>query len=315
MSQPPSTEMSNPIQDFYSEFSRYTNVPIVNTSGGDLAAWFRAADTEAMTLQEVLAARQQRSLWITLFAIGLLALSAVLLHNPVPQLLCPVAVFFMILYFERVRKERIVFRFTTLRLLSENLRIVIAAQGKPELLSYIFSQRRHSVHAVVHLTKLACKACEAYLTSKSRSLGDDGTNEPWEQWKSEQGRYFGIASEREKRRSKLGKYTFNAAFSAVGLIALGLGFWTFWFPDAMSSDLFRFALALAAGMGSMGLAYINYVRERKAFDQSLDYAHMNRILNDMAAKATPATSDVEILVASEAMEEQGRWAVRMAGHF
>jgi hypothetical protein len=92
--------------------------------------------------------------------------------------------------------------------------------------------------------------------------------------------------------------------------ALGLGV----VPGLADLLAARLLLALAAAVGSMGLAYISFVRERKAFDQSLDYAHMNKLFQRQLSNSVDTPSGRRQLL-GEALDEHRRWAVRMAGQF
>ena len=130
----------------------------VGPSSQSLSAWMEVADTSAIEIRQRLDQTKNTALCVTLFSIFCLAVLAVVLRTPAPQVLCPFAVFLMILFSDRQRCRADVFRFTALRLTAETLRIIQAVHFKPDSLAMVLSSRRLSTHAVV---ELAAKACEA----------------------------------------------------------------------------------------------------------------------------------------------------------
>ena len=81
--------------------------------------YFVDADSRAMHLQVNLVKEQKNGLTIALAFIFLLAISAYLLRIASLQVLCPVAVFLMIQYLDRLRKSQTTFHFASSRLAAE----------------------------------------------------------------------------------------------------------------------------------------------------------------------------------------------------
>lgn len=63
-----------------------------------------------------------------------MAISAYLLRIASLQVLCPVAVFLMIQYLDRLRKSQTTFHFVSSRLATETLRVMGSVRSKPLLL-------------------------------------------------------------------------------------------------------------------------------------------------------------------------------------
>ena len=96
--------------------------------------YFADADSRAMHLQANLVKEQKNGLTIALASIFLLATSTYLLRIASLQVLCPVAVFLMIQYLDRLRKSQTTFHFVSSRLAAESLRVMGAVRSKPLLL-------------------------------------------------------------------------------------------------------------------------------------------------------------------------------------
>jgi hypothetical protein len=286
----------------------------IPTAEETLEGWYALADLTALNEQKRLATSQRHGLAITVCAIVALASAAFFWGNPVPQVLCPVAVFFFILYLDRLRRSTDSFRFAALRLAAETLRILLAVRERPALFVRALEEGRRGSHAV---RELASMACDAVLETFPDTLVEgvsQHTTRAWKNWLNEQVVYFREARQREQERARWGKRIFSTAFWGVAFIATGLGVWVWLYQPASAAPLFRGLLALAAACGSTGLAVINYVRERKAIDQSFDYAHMCRRFESYP-KSKVEAPESDLALVSEAMAEHGRWAVRMAGHF
>ena len=85
--------------------------------------YFSDADSRAMHLQTNLV-KEKNGLTIALASIFLLATSAYLLRTASLQVLCPVAVFLMIQFLDRLRKSQTTFHFVSSRLAAETLRVM-----------------------------------------------------------------------------------------------------------------------------------------------------------------------------------------------
>lgn len=280
----------------------------MSSGNQSLSAWMKVADTSAMEVQHSLEQIKNTALRVTLASIVCLAVLAVVLRTPAPQVLCPFAVFLMILFSDWQRKQSDVFRFTALRLAAETLRIIQAVQHKPDQIAMVLSSRRLSTHAVVSLAAKACEASRVLLADKQQQPNEHVGKGFWSAWTSEQGAYYGSASAREKNRAMRARSVFNAAFGFVGVVGVAAAIWSLSAPAQMATDAFRILMAIASATGSCGLAYMSYVRDRKAFDQSLDYGHMCRVFRY-------DKPDFESIAVNESMSEHVRWALRMAGHF
>jgi hypothetical protein len=272
-----------------------------------LAAWMEAADASAMEVQHRLNRTKNTALRVTLVSIACLAVLAVVLRTPAPQVLCPFAVFLMILFSDWQRSQVDVFRFAALRLTAETLRIIQAVQYKPDQLAMVLSSRRFSTHAVASLAASACEASRILFSGKAQQASEEGQGF-WASWMSEQEAYYGRASAREKGRAKWARKVFNTAFGFVGFVGIAAAVWSLSAPDQIATDAFRIFMAVASAIGSCGLAYMSYVRDMKAFDQSFDYGHMSRVFRHDGP-------DIESIAVNESMSEHIRWALRMAGHF
>jgi hypothetical protein len=280
----------------------------LNALRQSLDAWLRFADETAIDVQLRINRTKKMALRLTLLSIVCLAVLAVVLRTPAPQVLCPFAVFLMILFSDWQRTQDQVFRFTSLRLTAETIRIVKAVQHKPEQLSMVLSSRRFSTHAVVALAARACDASRSLLAGiakEANTLNDQGT---WFAWMDEQGAYYRKASARESSRARRARRLFNAAFGFVGVVGIAGAAWSLAVPELIATDTFRIFMAVASATGSSGLAYMTYVRDKKAFDQSLDYGHMARVFRHEGP-------DIDSVTVNESMSEHVRWALRMAGHF
>ncbi|ARV17605.1 hypothetical protein AEP_00645 [Curvibacter sp. AEP1-3] len=281
--------------------------------------YFADADSRAMELQANLVRDQNIALKITVVFILLLAISAYLLRTVSLQSLCPVAVFLMIQYLDRLRKSKTTFRFVSSRLTAETLRVIGAARSKPLLLDLIVSTRGLSTHLVAEESAVACGASKALLSTQSsrvaKKLGPSA--DFWSDWVDEQTKYYLKAGTREIVRSKKGISIFNLAFTLVALIGIGSSIWSVFDVSAVRSDAFRALMAFATLIGSCGLAYINFVKDRKAFDQSFDYDHMYKVLSGSINPRVVAQEGAvfERMVVTETLNEHLRWALRMAGHF
>jgi hypothetical protein len=117
------------------------------------------------------------------------------------------------------------------------------------------------------------------------------------------------ASQREAQLSRRARLCFRGAFLLVALVGVVLGIWALIEPQAAAQPLYRQLLAAASGLGSAGLAWITLARERKCFEQSIDYGHMHALFAGVPGNAQDG------LLVCEAVAEHTRWAVRMAGHF
>lgn len=277
-------------------------------SAQSLSEWMEIADAEAIKLQRSLESTKTSALWVTLISIVLLAALAVVLRTPAPQVLCPFAVFLMILFNDGLRSGADVFRFTSLRLTAETLRIIQAVQNMPTQLGMVLSSRSLSRHAVVALASNACEASKQLISSKNPDVQARDSSDLWTHWANGQKAYYAKAAARERSRAQHARKIFNAAFGFVGLVGIFAGIWSLYDPTRLSSDSFKIVMALASATGSSGLAYINYVRDKKAFDQSLDYGHLAQVFDFTGA-------EFESVLVNESMIEHVRWALRMAGHF
>lgn len=273
-----------------------------------LAAWMEAADASAIEVQHRLNQTKNTALRVTLVSIVCLAVLAVVLRTPAPQVLCPFAVFLMILFSDRQRGQADVFRFTALRLAAETIRIIQAVQCKPDQLAMVLSSRRFSTHAVVSLASKACEASRTLFAGNAQQASEHEGQGFWAAWISEQEAYYRKASAREKSRAKWARSVFNAAFGFVGFVGVAAAVWSLSAPAQMSTDAFRISLAVASATGSCGLAYMSHVRDKKAFDQSFDYGHMAQVFQLDGP-------DLESVIVNESISEHARWALRMAGHF
>jgi hypothetical protein len=281
--------------------------------------YFADADSRAMKLQANLVKDQKNALTIALVSIFLLAISAYLLRTVSLQVLCPVAVFLMIQYLDRLRKSKTTFLFVSSRLTAETLRVMGAARSKPLLLDLIVSTRGLSTHLVAEESAHAFEASKALPSPQSsRSEEKPGPSADfWGNWVDEQTKYYLKAGTREVARSKKGISIFNLAFTLVALIGIGASIWSVFDASAVGSDVFRALMAIASLIGSSGLAYINFVKDRKAFDQSFDYDHMYKVLSGNINPRFVAREGAlfERMVVTETLNEHLRWALRMAGHF
>lgn len=280
---------------------------------------FAEADSRANELQHKLVSSQKMGLTITIAVIFFLAISAFAARMPSLQVLCPVAVFLMIQYLGHLRKSRSTFKFVSARLTAETLRVMFAAQEKPQLLDMIVSTRSMSTHPVAEESVLASESfCALQSQGSSYAVTGSAVNiDFWGKWLEEQTAYYASASCRERQLGKRGVWIINSAFSLVALVGLGASFWNIFDASAAGSESFRALMASASLIGSCGLAYINFVKDRKAFDQSFDYDHMHQVLagNIKPRANTRDGEDFERLVVSESLNENMRWALRMAGHF
>jgi hypothetical protein len=281
--------------------------------------YFANADSRAMRLQANLVKDQKNALTIALVFIFLLAISAYLLRTVSLQALCPVAVFLMIQYLDRLRKSKTTFLFVSSRLTAETLRVMGAARSKPLLLDLIVSTRGLSTHLVAKESADACEVSKALVSAhSSRSEKTPGSSADfWGDWVREQTKYYLKAGTREVARSKKGISIFNLAFTLVALIGIVASIWSVFDASAVGSDVFRALMAIASLIGSCGLAYINFVKDRKAFDQSFDYDHMYKVLSGNINPRVVAREGAlfERMVVTETLNEHLRWALRMAGHF
>ena len=280
---------------------------------------FAEADKKAMDLQGVLAQRQNVCLAVTLVSICLLAVLAFAMRTAALQVLCPVAVFFMIQYLDYLRKSENTFHFVSSRLTAETLRVIGAARDKSALLDMIVSTRSLSTHPVAEVSARACQSAYELLSPHTNGLAvqlESNTNF-WDSWLTGQTGYYIRASNRELARGRRGKTLFNLAFTLVALIGLGASVWSISNPAAIGSDVFRTLMTMASLIGSCGLAYINFVKDRKAFDQSFDYDHMYQVLSgSINSREIPRDGEAfERLVVTATLNEHMRWALRMAGHF
>jgi hypothetical protein len=268
-------------------------------------------------LQQQLIARQKLGLTLALLTIFLLASVALVLRTPAPQVLCPVAVFLMIQYLDHLRKSERTFQFASLRLAAETLRVLGAARDKPALIDLIVSTRGLSSYPVADLSAQACEASRDLPGSDADKAVTPVPADHWGRWLNDQTAYYAHASSRERLRGKQGLWVFNAAFTCVALIGLGACMWSLLDATAVASDLFRVFMATASVLGSCGLAYINFVKDRKAFDQSLDYDRMHKVFTGTLHPRVSerAGEPFERMVVTESLNEHMRWALRMAGHF
>ena len=273
-----------------------------------LTAWMEAADAAAMEVQRRLDRTKNTALRVTLASIGCLAVLAVVLRTPAPQVLCPFAVFLMILFNDWQRSQRDVFRFAALRLTAETIRIIRAVQYKPDQLAMVLSSRMFSTHAVVSLAARSCDAGRTLLAANTQEVRERESHGFWAAWISEQAAYYDKASVREKGRAKWARNVFNTAFGFVGFVGIAAAVWSLFAPAQIATDGFRILMAVASATGSCGLAYMSHARDKKTFDQSLDYGHMSRVFRHVGP-------DIESITVNESMSEHVRWALRMAGHF
>jgi|GEM_PF-5047401 len=239
------------------------------------------------------------------------------MRTPAPQVLCPVAVFLMIQYLDYLRKSELTFHFASFRLATETLRVLGACRDKLELMELIFSIRSLSTHSVADESARACEAAYGLLGTEAEKVVVPGSPNHWDKWLLDQTEYYAQASSRERLRSRHGLWVFNTAFTIVAAVGLSAWIWSLVDPGAVLSDLFRALVAVASVVGSCGLAYINFVKDRKVFDQSIDYERMHMVLT---GTINPRVSDrvgeiFERMVVMETMNEHMRWALRMAGHF
>lgn len=274
-----------------------------------LTSWLELADTSAMQVQRRLDRTKNLALRVTLFCIVCLATLAVVFRTPAPQVLCPFAVFLMILFSDWQRSQQDVFKFAALRLAAETIRVIQAVQGNPEQLALVLSSRRFSNHAVVSLAAKACEASRVFLASNRKQVSEDLSQSFWAVWLSEQRTYYSKAFARERSRAKQARNVFNTAFGFVGFAGVAATIWSLSTPVDINTDAFRIFMAIASAAGSCGLAYMSYIRDKKAFDQSLDYGYMSRVLRH------DSLDDFESIAVNESMSEHVRWALRMAGHF
>ena len=225
----------------------------------------------------------------------------------------------MIQYLDRLRKSKTTFHFVSSRLAAETLRVIGASRSKPMLLELIVSTRGLSTHPVAEESAQACEVTNSFLRSRFKSPKAKlvRSSSFWDSWLEDQTKYYLLASTRELARSRKGILTFNLAFTAVAVIGLGASFWSVMDSAASTSDGFRALMATASLIGSCGLAYINFVKDRKAFDQSFDYDHMYRVLSgNINPKVVVRDGELfERIVVTETLNEHMRWALRMAGHF
>lgn len=245
----------------------------VKLAGYDPAAAFNAADDLALSFQAHLFARQERALWSTLAGIAALVTCTTVTLNPLFTLCGPVAVFAMILRFDAIRKSRTVFQFAAFRLAAETLRVLSALEDKPALRNLVLTQRLHSAHAVADLAK----AATASLASKNKSSPKRTAQNDWSVWRSSQSLYYAKASDRETERSRHARLYFCSAFVIVALTGLVLAAWVIMDPVADSQAFYRQTLAIASGIGSVGLAWITLAREGKCFKQSIDYGPIREL--------------------------------------
>ena len=294
-------------------------MPVTYNQFNCIEDYFSDADSKAIHLQAKLVKEQKNGLTIALASIFLLATFAYLYRTASLQVLCPVAVFLMIQYLDRLRKSPTAFNFVSSRLAAETLRVMGAVRSKPLLLDLIVSTRSLSTQPVAEESARACEVINVLL-SPNLSISEEKP-EPsanfWDNWLEEQTKYYLKASTREIARSKKGIMTFNFAFTLVALIGLGASVWSVFDLAAIESDGFRALMAIASLIGSCGLAYINFVKDRKAFDQSFDYDHMHKVLSGSINPlvSTRGGELFERMVVTETLNEHLRWALRMAGHF
>ena len=165
----------------------------------------------------------------------------------------------------------------------------------------------------------ACQSAYELLSPHTNDLAVqlEPSNDFWNDWLAGQTAYYVRASNRELARGRSGKTLFNLAFTLVALIGLGASVWSISNPAAIGSDVFRALMTMASLIGSCGLAYINFVKDRKAFDQSFDYDHMYQVLSgSINSREIPRDGEAfERLVVTATLNEHMRWALRMAGHF
>ena len=188
---------------------------------------FAEADKKAMDLQGVLVQRQNVCLAVTLVSICLLAGLAFAMHTAALQVLCPVAVFFMIQYLDYLRKSENTFHFVSSRLTAETLRVIGAARDKSALLDMIVSTRSLSTHPVAEESARACQCAYVLISTHTNGLAvqlEPNTNF-WDSWLTGQTEYYVRASNRELARGRRGKTLFNVAFTLVALIGLGASVW------------------------------------------------------------------------------------------
>lgn len=272
-------------------------------------------DTKAVGLQRQLACKQKMGLVLTFFAVFIFGTFGLVLRTPALQVLCPVAVFLLIQYLDNVRKSERTFKFASLRLAAETLRLMVAARDNSGLMEFIFSARGLSTHPVANESAAVCNHNAVLLASE---VTDDASrSNSWEDWLEQQTAYYANSSKREQARSRHGLRVFNTAFFIVALIGAGAFGWSLYDPNAAASDLFRSLMAAASVIGSCGLAYISFVRERKAFDQSFDYERMYQVLSGAVDHRVTARAGTifDRMVVTETLNEHLRWALRMAGHF
>lgn len=138
----------------------------------------------------------------------------------------------------------------------------------------------------------------------------------WDNWFEEQTKYYLKVSTTKIARSKKSIMTFNLAFTLVALIGLGASVWSVFDPAAIGSDGFRALMAIASLIGNCGLAYINFVKDRKAFDQPCDYDHMHKVLsgNINPLVSTREGELFERMVVTETLNERLCCALCMACH-
>lgn len=271
---------------------------------------FATADRDAVLLRRELERRRHAAFAATCGCITVMAAISVLLRNPAPQVLCPVAVFLMLLYFDRLRSSPLIFLLASTRLLSETQRVMQAAQAHPQLLRDAIDWRSLSTHPV---TASAALAARTLVSSPPVGICEV---DHWGDWLKGQQAYYCAAHSREQKKAWRARLLFNCAFGLVALIALGAGTWATVDKSASATDSFRFLLAAASAVGSVALAYSNLVREQKAFEQSVDYGHLSGLFVNLGQDAEKATSDTArrtLLHAS--LDEHARWALRVAGHF
>lgn len=282
-----------------------------------LEGHFFAVDSKAIGSQQQLVFCQKRGLIVAVLSIFLLATFAFVMHTSAPQVLCPVAVFLMIRYLDRLRKSELTFQFASFRLTAETLRVMGAVRNKPALLEFICATRSLSTHTVADESAKACGQCAGVLRGEASTVKDPSIAGYWNNWLTEQTEYYARASNRERLRGRRALSVFNTAFTFVAVVGGAASVWSLVDLSATSSVWFRALMAVASVVGSCGLAYISFVRDRKAFDQSFDYERMHQVLSGtINSRVRDRTGDVfERMVVTETLNEHMRWALRMAGHF
>lgn len=273
-----------------------------------VARSFALADRDAILLRRDLDSRRHTAVASTCGCITLMAAAAVVLRNAAPQVLCPVAVFLMLLYFDHLRRSPLVFRLVSTRLLAETLRVMQAAGSHPQLLRDVVDWRALSTHPIAEAAARAARMPASAPESKDE--------DHWAEWLRGQQVYYRAAHRREQEKAWRARLLFNCAFTFVGLIALVAGGWAAVDASATATDTFRFLLAMASAVGSVALAFSNLVREQKAFEQSFDYGHLSDLFARLGeGAAEPARDTVHRTLLRASLDEHARWALRVAGHF